>query len=113
MERELYSGVYCICADDLIPDNLGKVQNSLWNARTKWFNLGLRLGIEEETLTMLKRNYPNGDDCFREMLSKWLRTVNPTWEKLLVALKHPSVGCDHIAKKVRDEQGTYVYLRRT
>ena len=92
-----------MCADDLIPENLGKVQDSLWNARTKWFNLGLKLGIDEETLKMLKQNYPNEDDCFREMLSQWLKTVNPTWEELLAALTQPSVGCGHVAAKVRQE----------
>ena len=94
-----------MCVDDLILANLGKLQDSLWNARTKWFNLGLCLEIDEETLKMLKQNYPNGDDCFREMLSKWLKTVNPTWEKLLAALTRPSVDCGHVAAKIRQEQG--------
>ena len=94
-----------MCAVDLIPKNLKNIQNFLWNGRTKWFNLGLELGIDEETLKVLKQSSTSEDDCFRDMLSKWLRTVNPTWEELLVALKQPSVGCDHLAKKVRDEQG--------
>ena len=92
-------------AVDLTSNSLGKVLNLLWNARTKWFNLGLGLGIDQETLKMLKRNYPNEDDCFREMLSEWLKTIDPTWEELIAALTQPSVGCEHVAAKVRKEQG--------
>ena len=92
-------------ADYLNTENLGKVQNLLWKARTQWYNLGLELGINEETLKVIKRNYPDEDDCYREMLSKWLKTVKPTWEGVLVALTQPSVGCDHVAEKVRQKLG--------
>ena len=54
---------------------------------------------------MLERNYPNEDDCFREMLSEWLKTIDPTWEELIAALVQPSVGCGHVAAKVKKEQG--------
>ena len=92
-----------VCAVDLIPDNLGDVQDLIWDARPKWFNLGLKLRVSQATLTMIKQNHPDGDDCFREMLSEWLKSVEPSWEELLAALKKPSVGCTQLAKKIARE----------
>ena len=89
-----------VCAVDLVPGNLGKVQNLVWNARPKWFNLGLELGIDQDTLRMFKRQYPDEDDCFREMLSEWLKSVEPSWEELLAALSRPSVRYKQLAKKI-------------
>ena len=91
-----------MCAVDL---NLGKVQDLIWDARPKWFNLGLNLNIDQATLIMIKQNHPNGDDCFREMLSEWLKSVEPSWEELLAALRKPSVGYTQLAKKIAREFG--------
>ena len=87
-------------AVDLVSGNLGKVQKVVWNARPKWFNLGLELGIDQDTLKMFQRQYPDEDDCFREMLSKWLKSVDPSWEELLTALSQPPVGYKQLAKKI-------------
>ena len=87
-------------AVDLVSGNLGKVQNLIWDARPKWFNLGLNLNIDQETLTMIKKTHPNGDDCFREMLSEWLKSVEPSWQELLAALRKPSVRYTQLAKKI-------------
>ena len=89
-----------MCAVDLVSGNLGKVQDLIWNARPKWFNVGLNLDINEATLTMIKQSNANGDDCFREMLSEWLKSVEPSWEELLAALRKPSVGHKQLAKKI-------------
>ena len=94
-----------VCAVDLIPDNLGDVQDLIWDARPKWYNLGLKLRVSQATLTMIKQNHPDGDDCFREMLSEWLKSVEPSWEELLAALKKPSVGYPQLAKKIAREYG--------
>ena len=87
-------------AVDLISGNLGKVQTVVWKARSQWFNLGLGLGIDQDTLKMLKRQYPDENDCFREMLSEWLKSVEPSWEELLAALSQPPVGYKQLAKKI-------------
>ena len=89
-----------VCTVDLVSSNLGKVQDLIWDARPKWFNLGLNLDIDQATLTMIKQSNVNGDDCFREMLSEWLKSVEPSWEELLAALRKPSVGHKQLAKKI-------------
>ena len=89
-----------MCAVDLVSGNLGKVQDLIWDARPKWFNLGLNLNIDQATLIMIKQNHPNGDDCFREMLSEYLKSMEPSWEELLAALRKPSVGHKQLAKKI-------------
>ena len=92
-----------VCAVDLIPDNLGDVQDLIWDARPNWFNLGLKLRVSLATLTMIDERNSNGDVCFRKMLSEWLKSVEPSWEKLLLALSQPSVGYKKLAKKIAEK----------
>ena len=89
-----------MCAVDLVSGNLGKVQDLIWDARPKWFNLGLNLNIDQATLTAIKQSNSNVDDCFRDMLLEWLKSVEPPWEELLVALRKRSVGHKQLAKKI-------------
>lgn len=95
-----------MCSVDLVSKNLPKVQTLIWKAREKWFNLGLELGVDEVSLKVLKQQH-DVDTCFREMLSSWLKMIDPlpTWEGLLAALKAPPVGHSRLAKQVGIQQG--------
>ena len=79
--------------------NLRQVQRATWEGRTKWYNIGLELDIDPETLDTIKGNNDNIDDRFRAMLMTWLKMVDPrpTWEALAEALRSPTVGCGHLA----------------
>ena len=86
--------------------DLAKVQALVFGARLQWFNLGLQLGVDYDTLAAIRRNFKNEtDDCFTEMLSKWLRMTDPppTYERLIAALEEGVVGYPDIAKKVKEE----------
>lgn len=54
-----------------------------------WENIGTLLGVDKGALKIIKKDY-SGDciDCLREMLSQWLKMVNPqpTWSVLIQAL---------------------------
>ena len=97
----------CIYVVDLVSKSLPKLQTLIWKARGKWFNLGLELGIDEVTLKMLKTNHDDEETRFREMLSEWLRMIDPypSWEGLLEALSQPPVGYKDLAEEVRKKQG--------
>lgn len=54
-----------------------------------WNNIGVLLGIRDNTLREIKHNERHRYDCLREMLSEWLKTDNPppTWNSLADAVK--------------------------
>ena len=70
---------------------------------TKWYNLGLQLGIKDTELDVIEQNNSKDIDvCKRKMFQTWLRiTPNPSYEQLVEALK--TVGeiseADHLCKK--------------
>ena len=84
------------------PNDLRRVQDIIWEARTKWYNLGLGLDITPDSLDSIElANQQNPDRCFRAMLTKWLREHHqPTWSALAEALKSPSVGLTHLAEEI-------------
>ena len=83
--------------------DLCKVQRAAWNARTKWYNIGLELKIDPETLNVIEGNNKDIDNCFRAMLTTWLKTVDPkpTLAALAEALRSPMVGHEHLAEQLQ------------
>ena len=86
---------------ELSTKDLRKVQRAAWDARAKWYNIGLELDIDPGTLDTIKGNNDNIDDRFRAMLTTWLKMVEPkpTWEALAEALRSPPVGYEHLAER--------------
>ena len=89
------------CAGEVSVKDLCKVLRASWEARTKWYYIGLELGIDPETLNTIKGNNDNIDDRFQAMLTAWLKMVDPkpTWEALAEALRSPTVGYEHLAER--------------
>ena len=78
------------------------MQTAIWDARHKWYKLGVELGIKQETLKSIMANYPNDEACFKEMLSAWLHSApHPSWEGLLAALEQPDVGYSELTVDLR------------
>ena len=51
---------------------LKEVLDKTWEVRAKWENIGIQLGLEDHLEAIkLNRNHEI-DDCYREMLKKWL-----------------------------------------
>ena len=83
--------------------DLRKVQRATWEARVKWYNIGLELEIDPGTLDTIKTDNENSDDRFRAMLMIWLKMVQPkpTLAALAEALQSPTVGFEHLAEQVQ------------
>ena len=94
-------------ADVLSITHLDQVQRAIWEGRTEWRNLGLELKLSPDTLKAISRKYSQSvNDCFVEMLSKWLRSgCRPTWEDMISALRSPVVGLQALAIKLEKETG--------
>ena len=79
------------------------MQAAIWDARSKWYDVGVNLRISPDTLDVIRENERNiCDPCFREMLKVWLRRTEPrpTWMYLAKALTSPMVGYGHLADKL-------------
>ena len=70
-----------------------------------WYRLGQLLGVSEDDLDIIERNYPrDANMCKIKMFAEWLRgDTNPTYEKLVRALA--TVGRITLAESVCHAQG--------
>ncbi len=80
----------------------GEVQELLWPARSKWYNLGIALEVDKNTLESIKKSNPsNCDDCFNAMLKSCSETnTSITWSGLCEALRRPTVARNDVAQKI-------------
>ena len=80
--------------------SIKEVQRAAWDARSKWYNIGLELNIDQGTLDVIEGDGKSTDKQFRAMLTTWLKMVDPrpTWEALAEALRSPTVGYEHLAE---------------
>ena len=76
----------------------------MWEARSKWYNIGLEFGLTAGTLDAIKQsNHHVVDDCFRATLMEWMRNskLKPTLSSLADALKSPTVGLAQLAEDIK------------
>ena len=86
-------------------DDLATVLDAIWDARARWYHIGLELRLRASTLDIINRNIHNDEDCFRDMLAQWLTQIGspPTWSALAAALRSRAVGFGYLAEQVESE----------
>ena len=84
---------------------LKNVIDRAWEARIKWYRIGLQLEIEASDLDIINKSYEKPDGCFMEMIQQWLHNTGGSWIKLIDALSHKSVGYNKLAKSVAASLG--------
>ena len=69
-------------------DDLEKLMKELQNVGHKWFAIGKKLLIPEQSLLVIDSQCSDNDSCLKEMLSSWLKLPSgiKTWEILCEAL---------------------------
>ena len=72
--------------------------NKLWSAKSKWYNIGLGLGLSADELDSIDQKGREPGDCLREVLSHWLKKRNPRKSQLIEALRQPCVGYGQLAE---------------
>ena len=77
-------------------------------ACTVWHDLGLQLGLYDNTLKDIKANYEDVVERFRECMSAWLRGEDkvkdkdgPSWLSLVLPLE--TIGEHHIATNIKQK----------
>ena len=75
-------------------EDLFDIQEKLWDARSKWKNIGLGLKIRPPDLQVIDRNHHDDDDKFQGVILKWLQIggKDRTWAALCEVLSARSVG---------------------
>ena len=75
---------------------------------SSWYALGLKLGLYDTTLSDIKSNYSEVEDCLRECLAKWLQRADgvddkggANWTTLVKALEQcdKKSTAEHISKR--------------
>ena len=86
-------------------DDLRELQERLFGVSNKWYDIGLQLRLNADTLDNIEGNSGSTQHCLREMLKKWLRKVNPypTWKAVVDALKSVVVGEETLAQQLEDK----------
>ena len=82
------------------------ILKTLWSARSKWFHVGIELGMDIGDLDAIKTdNIKNVDQCFTDMIIKWLRQKEspPNWTSILSALRSPTVGREDLANIIEED----------
>ena len=99
----LLSGDVEVNPGPLTSCDLKDIINSVWEARARWFHIGIQLSMNVAVLEAIKSNHHDQlDACLTAMLTEWLKQTDPkpNWEALVTALKNPSVGCGHLADAI-------------
>ena len=69
----------------------------------KWFSIGLRLGVAEYQLMLIKIDRHGVEERMRTMLDHWLNNAAvPSWKVLVDALKAPTVGESRLANELEE-----------
>ena len=91
--------------DKVTENDVRELINILTLAASKWYELGLQLGIQDGLLKIIQKNHRN--DCeaqLREMLMERLNQREPlTWGALVEALESESVRAHEVAERIRSQ----------
>ena len=88
--------------------DLSDTIRELTDVAAKWRNIGIFLGILDSQLDAIQKQGDSPPDCLRQTLTTWLRRNydvdrfgEPTWVKLVEAVKQPAGGGNpHLATEI-------------
>lgn len=76
----------------------------MWEAREKWYNIGLCFNIPPSKLDVIKKESVDDiDEMFRKMIKEWLQKgYCCNWKTAYDALKSPTVDKGSTAENLRE-----------
>ena len=86
----------------LSTDDLDTVLDAVWDAKERWFYIGLKLGIKSDKLNVIKQDNDSVDNRFTAVLEEWLsrNEANRTWTSMAEALRSRTVGFGPLADQL-------------
>ena len=70
---------------------------------TEWEYLGICLELPEHTLTTIRKDNRNTENCKREVLMEWVKMKVPTWGRVVHALLE--MGMEVLAERIARKYG--------
>ena len=92
----------------LTVDNFADVQSALWEARHKWFSIGVRLQLKVADLEAIDRELGlDLEGKFMRMVLSWLESGQTcTWRALKEALDHHIINLPVLARDIKTNFGS-------
>ena len=91
--------------DAISMDELGIAYIKLYDARSKWFDIGLALKISYSTLELIESEKTNHSERLRMMLVHRIQSGGPlTWDDLSSSLRYLTVGRNDLANEIDQER---------
>lgn len=86
----------------LSPKDKVEVATALKTISTKWYSIGLQLGVPVYRLERIDASRWKSADCLMEVVEKWLaqKDGKQTWRALVEALRAQSVGEGKLAMRL-------------
>ena len=83
-------------------EDLKEVYRTTFEARNKWQNILLELGVSSAIIVSIGvKCHDNPDDCYREGLREWLNGGEKSWGDLVNALSSPTVRHVDVSEKIK------------
>lgn len=98
----------CILTMLLCSLDLRRVINELGSVVSKWFQIGIQLGVRETRLHQIEADHRAADRCLSEVLIFWLSgntNTDVTWKSLIRALEASIVNEKGLAKSLIQKYG--------
>ena len=86
-----------------INTHLQPVYTAIYEARSKWKNIGRSLKVPGGTIASI--HDPDDGECLHAVLTSWIQTGKAVTKDLLGALENKTVGRQDIAKEICNLQG--------
>ena len=103
MDLKKWADTYVVVMEVYTEKDLPELLRLLHCVRAKWESIATQLGLSQGDIEAiaLKRSH-DPDDCLKEVITLWLRGVDPvpTREQLARVLQSPPVGREDIAQQV-------------
>ena len=69
--------MFTILIVPLTPDSTREIIDVTWPHRARWRLIGTELGIDTGTLDAIDANNKKVEGCLNELITGWLRNINP------------------------------------
>ncbi len=94
--------MYDTALSELSIEDLGDVLEEIWEARSKWCQIGLALKLSSGTLDAIKKDPGDAGDHCMKILESWLTSdKDKTWECLAKAMERNFVGHASLSQDIR------------
>lgn len=85
-------------------DSLSELVEFLHPVRSKWYFVGLCLGVHVSDLNTIHSQFSDPGRCLCEMLQLWLKRQGTRWSDVFGALRSQSVGEEQLGLQLLQEK---------